>query len=336
MQNFFVNPKSVQDTFLFLKTGLLAVNSNYVSIQQLLKKNHISGGRMRIHDSLGEMLAMQIEDESIATYCIMDTMQMSKVTSEWRNMLVDDNAEYYPLRFPASNESIAVAPHLVAIRQGMRIYDFLTEHAGKHLGIFVRTAFPAEALAERLTCARYVTLASGEKSWFRFYDPRVMRCFWNILTPEQYAIFYPDITTTYFAEDVINDILRVYHAELNAGKLPCVFPMRITPEQEEEFGKNNYRNFLYTVTLDAKKRFPDRSHEELKNAVEAITAWASDIGMVQEEHLHNVVIAGIENHWNKKMGDAIRLSCEPAMASDQGALKRYICNALRTMGERYQ
>lgn len=94
-----------------------------------------------------------------------------------------------------------VAPYLVAFRRDSGLLErVVREGWGRRWGIFFSCARPFRDVRRHLR--RFLMVEddeSGEKYYFRFYDPRTLRLFLPTCTPRQRADFYGEVTC-FFAE----------------------------------------------------------------------------------------------------------------------------------------
>jgi hypothetical protein len=86
----------------------------------------------------------------------------------------------------------AAAPHLVALpADGRLLVQLVAAGWGQSWGVFLRSTHPLERLARALAALTSVRLEGIEgRTFFRFYDPRVLRVFLPLATDRQRATFF--------------------------------------------------------------------------------------------------------------------------------------------------
>jgi Domain of unknown function (DUF4123)/Inner membrane component of T3SS, cytoplasmic domain len=101
------------------------------------------------------------------------------------------------------------APYLVALRRDSSLLERLVREGwGARWGIFFACARPFKDVRRHLR--RFLLVeddGTGEKYYFRFYDPRTLRVFLPTCTPRQHQDFFGEVTC-FFAEGERGELLR--------------------------------------------------------------------------------------------------------------------------------
>lgn len=94
----------------------------------------------------------------------------------------------------AAEQLADYAPYLVELAKTSSLLQELVER-GWHSswGYFLLSGVGFEVLRTHLRKFLFVDLASGPQVYFRFYDPRVLRVFLAVSTPEQTRLFFEHI-----------------------------------------------------------------------------------------------------------------------------------------------
>lgn len=99
------------------------------------------------------------------------------------------------------DEIAAVAPYLLALHEEDALFDRLFDEGwGDARGIFLTSDESLSAVRAHLRTLVYATLPDGELSVFRFYDPRAMRLFWPVATPDQMDEMFGEIVRDFVLE----------------------------------------------------------------------------------------------------------------------------------------
>ena len=164
-----------------------------------------------------------------------------------------------------------VCPYLVRFNDfddGL-MWWLLDEGQGKSWGVYLCSQADLTALHHHLFCLLSVRGLEGEKLYFRYYDPRVLRPFWQVLTDEERNRFLGPIQTI-LVEDEKEPGFWAYRRP--QGMEPPPYPpapndwtelpepwWRITPVQHQALMDGVLHNFL--------RRFADyvsRTRDELR------------------------------------------------------------------------
>lgn len=98
-------------------------------------------------------------------------------------------------------ELCEVAPYLVELDRDSPFTAWLLEHGwGDAWGIFVRSTQPFDDVRRHLRKFTVVATEDGRSLLFRFYDPRVLRIFLPIATPDQMKQLFGDVVEKYLCE----------------------------------------------------------------------------------------------------------------------------------------
>lgn len=100
----------------------------------------------------------------------------------------------------------AVAPYLVALTPDTEVTAWLLSLVGNNPGIFARTKVPMREMRQHLRKFLMVYDTESRPTYFRYYDPRVLRTYLpNCSAEETKTLFGP--VTHYFAENKTGDQL---------------------------------------------------------------------------------------------------------------------------------
>lgn len=127
--------------------------------------------------------------------------------------------EYRSLYEGVEGETLEdVAPYLIALPPGSRLLDALIEEGwGKRWGIYLASRLPFRDVRRHLR--RFLMVEqdeTGDRMYFRFYDPGVLRAILPAFTPMQYGDFFGDVVSVYVAEG--DDLSPMRFA---ARRAPC-------------------------------------------------------------------------------------------------------------------
>ena len=119
-------------------------------------------------------------------YALMD----GALAPELQAVLIEHQPrlDYLPLFLGDDKGSLApVSPYLIRINNfdDNLLWWLLDEGQGKSWGIYLCSQAELTALHHHLFCLLSVRGLEGEKLYFRYYDPRVLRPFWKALTKEE-------------------------------------------------------------------------------------------------------------------------------------------------------
>lgn len=110
-----------------------------------------------------------------------------------------------------------VAPYIVALERGAPFGRWLMAQArGRSWGIFIRSRLGLTEVRRKVRRFNVASTEDGRSMMFRYYDPRVLRVFLPIATPDQLARLF-DGVDAYYAENESGDSLIGF--EFIAGDL---------------------------------------------------------------------------------------------------------------------
>jgi hypothetical protein len=97
----------------------------------------------------------------------------------------------------------AVAPHLVALAADSRLLDDLVREGwGLRWAIWLTSARPLLEVRRHLRKVLLVQReGTAEPTYFRFYDPDVLRVYLETCTPDERAQWFGDVVTSHLGED---------------------------------------------------------------------------------------------------------------------------------------
>ena len=119
-------------------------------------------------------------------YALMD----GALASELQAVLIEHQPrlDYLPLFLGDDKGSLApVSPYLIRINNfdDNLLWWLLDEGQGKSWGVYLCSQAELTALHHHLFCLLSMRGLEGEKLYFRYYDPRVLRPFWKALNQEE-------------------------------------------------------------------------------------------------------------------------------------------------------
>lgn len=133
-------------------------------------------------------------------------------------MLEDSDAPFLCLYTGRLDPEVAVtAPYLVELQEDDTLFDTLFEEGwGDSRGIYLSSDQRLRSVRRHLRSLTYAEMPDGEIVLFRFYDPRAMRTFMPVATPEQRDGMFGGVVESFVLENEAADGLVVYepaHAE---------------------------------------------------------------------------------------------------------------------------
>ncbi|WP_437668810.1 DUF4123 domain-containing protein [Sorangium sp. So ce131] len=150
------------------------------------------------------LAALQAEPEPL--YGVLDASRGLRVLEVLRESV----EEYQSLYEGIQGEALAMqAPYLVRLPNGARLLEQLVlEGWGKGWGIYLTCRRPFKEVRTHLR--RFLMVVNdetGDRMYFRFYDPRALRLFLPTCTPRQKAQFFGE-TGAFLAEGKDGEVLR--------------------------------------------------------------------------------------------------------------------------------
>jgi len=100
----------------------------------------------------------------------------------------------------------AVAPYLVALTPDAEVTAWLLSLIGNNPGVFARTKVPMREMRQHLRKFLMVYDTESKPTYFRYYDPRVLRTYLPNCSAEETRILFGPVTH-YFAENETGDQL---------------------------------------------------------------------------------------------------------------------------------
>jgi hypothetical protein len=131
-------------------------------------------------------------------YAILD----AAVEPDVLKVLYESKAECQSLyEGPSGTQLAHFAPYLVRLPAESRLLEFLATKAwGRNWGVYLTCPAEIQELRNQLRRFLMVQLPNGEKVYFRFYDPRVMRIYLPTCSPDETKHFFGPIQY-YLVED---------------------------------------------------------------------------------------------------------------------------------------
>lgn len=120
---------------------------------------------------------------------------------------------------PEGDALMAVAPHLVELPAGSPALDTLVERGwGDAWGIYLTCGRPFAEVRKHLRRFLLTELEGGERVYFRFYDPRVLRVFLPTCDGAEAAQFFGPIGSFLVEGDDPETLLRFVRSESGARR----------------------------------------------------------------------------------------------------------------------
>ncbi|WP_159397366.1 DUF4123 domain-containing protein [Sorangium cellulosum] len=165
----------------------------------------LGGGLDRLTPLQEDVLAaLQAEPEPL--FAVLDASRGLRVLEVLRESV----EEYRSLYEGIQGEALAMqAPYLVRLPKGARLLEQLVlEGWGKGWGIYLTCGRPFKEVRTHLR--RFLMVMNdqtGERMYFRFYDPHALRIFLPTCTPRQKAQFFGEIGA-FLAETKDGEVMR--------------------------------------------------------------------------------------------------------------------------------
>ena len=144
-----------------------------------------------------EKLQQYLLNNQTRLYCVLDGASVPELPKR----LYETQAPNFCL-FSGDLEPdmLYVAPYVVLLSPDNKLTDLvLSESLGKHWGIFVHCRHSLKEMRRHFRSMVNVYDEKANSMIFRFYDPRVIRQFLPICTPEELGIFFGKVES-FFAE----------------------------------------------------------------------------------------------------------------------------------------
>jgi pSer/pThr/pTyr-binding forkhead associated (FHA) protein len=110
-------------------------------------------------------------------------------------LIQGSGAEYWSL-YPGEHAArlAKAAPYLVRLEAGSPLLDtLLLEGFGESFGVYLLSRKPVERILLNLQYLLLIQDEDGRTRYFRYYDPRVLRVFLPVCTPQQADLFFATI-----------------------------------------------------------------------------------------------------------------------------------------------
>lgn len=129
-------------------------------------------------------------------------------------MLEDSDAPFMCLYTGRLDPEVAVtAPYLVELHEEDALFDEIFDEGwGDSRGIFLLSDRRLRQVRSHLRALTYAEMPDGELVLFRFYDPRALRTFMPVATPEQREGLFGDMVDLYLLENEAGDGVISYES----------------------------------------------------------------------------------------------------------------------------
>lgn len=134
-----------------------------------------------------------------ATFLLLDAARIGPGINEARERNQVNESLY---RGTGSERLSSVAPYLFQFAYQTTFANWYLKNGwGESWGILVRSAYPLQALHKHFRRFLMVQSETGQKLYFRFYDPRVLRIFLPTCSREQLLDFFGGVIDYFIVED---------------------------------------------------------------------------------------------------------------------------------------
>jgi pSer/pThr/pTyr-binding forkhead associated (FHA) protein len=135
-------------------------------------------------------------------------------------MLQESKTEFQSLYEGARGARLAgVAPYLVRLPADSEFIAALAkEGSGKSWGVFLTCGLPLKELRKHLRHFLRVTLPSGEKVLFRYYDPRVLRVYLPTCNEQEAGEFFGPVQSFLVEDEKAGDYLGFWLEPQGVGR----------------------------------------------------------------------------------------------------------------------
>lgn len=129
-------------------------------------------------------------------------------------MLEESDASFLCVFTGRLDPEVAVtAPYLVELREDDDLFDEIFDDGwGEARGIFFVSDYRLRSVRRHLRSLTYAEMPDGEIVIFRFYDPRALRKFMPLATPEQREAMFGGVIGEFVLENEVGDGLIVYES----------------------------------------------------------------------------------------------------------------------------
>lgn len=146
-------------------------------------------------------------DSKLCVYAVQDGAASSRIYPNLKASRLD-SACLYAGNIP---ESLAeAAPHVVRLlRRSLYTPWLLREGWGEAWGIYLHTHASLQAVRLHLQRLLHVTSSQGQSHLFRFFDPRILRQYLPLFSPQELRVFFGPVQS-YFAESETGGALMAF------------------------------------------------------------------------------------------------------------------------------
>ncbi|NJO14966.1 MAG: DUF4123 domain-containing protein [Thioploca sp.] len=242
---------------------------------------------------------------------LLAVIDASRDESIWP--LLSRSKAYYSCLFEGTRaQSLAAwAPYLVSLSPSSALLKSLVQAGwGKHWGVYLTSLAPFETILAHLRQWLWVQIETGEKLYFRFYDPRTLRVFLPTLTLAEQQRFFGPIRS-YLMEDELPEHIMKWTPESVLEKWPSlgkqllawhpsdkksVFNLR--QEQIAVFHRQIEQDLLRQIMQQLREKHPTKiealSNEELRSQVYDGINRAKRYGLMDPASLATFVVLRFE------------------------------------------
>jgi hypothetical protein len=139
-------------------------------------------------------------------YVIMDAARDSKVVEHAQDSGVMCRSLF---EGPVGRELEGVAPHQAEFRTKSSVWPWWFQQWGRSLGVIVETPTSFEELRRHFRTLLIVRHEDGQKYFFRFYDPRVLRVFLPNCSAGEVRRFFGPVTAFYCEGEQGAELLKL-------------------------------------------------------------------------------------------------------------------------------
>lgn len=168
-----------------------------------------TAAKQRAITCLWQLGAAHGRERQACLYAILDAARDKRIYPGLRRLAATE--EIVGLyQGPTARQLAAVAPYLVCLGTGNRVFDWIWEFGwGESWGIFLWSLVAADTLRSHFRRLTMVQGPDGRRMLFRFYDPRVLREFLPTCDAAQLGeIFGP--VTAYMTETLQGDAIITF------------------------------------------------------------------------------------------------------------------------------
>ena len=138
-------------------------------------------------------------------YAVLDSARDPMVLP----LLMQSDLEYESLYEGVKGQQLmAVAPYLVKLPKDSELLEKLCDQWGESWGIYLTSRTPFKQLRRHFRRFLVVSLEGGDRVFFRFYDPRVLRVYLPTCQPAEATQFFGSVSSYYLADENPKNLLR--------------------------------------------------------------------------------------------------------------------------------